>query len=321
VSGDSLADQASCQRDIPYLQKLTTNVVSVNEVDPTKDHSGCMALLDAAGIYVLVDLSNPATGMGINGSIPVWDVMVYESFTSVIDSMQNYSNVLGFFVGNGVITDVANSISSAYVKAAVRDMKSYIQAQAYRSMGIGYASDYDASIISDLEAYLNCGDRASSIDFLGLNVFSWCGDSSYAESGYSVLTASLSNYSVPVFFSQYGCNIEGGGAAGRQFTEVAALYGPQMAVVFSGGIVYEYNEYANDYGKTVILPLSTVTANSPRNRSRLSFRQCRLNSSGLQRLLHTNGCSFPVIHCIQCLHSFQYSCCIMSYDRFYLAGI
>lgn len=176
MTSDPLTDQAGCQRDIPSLQNLTTNVVRVIGVDPTKDHSGCMALLDAAGIYVLADLSNPSLGIGIDRDIPTWNVGTYKSFTSVIDSMQSYSNVLGFFASSRVMTNVMNSNSAAYVKAAVRDMKSYIQAQAYRSMGIGYASDGIGSIRVDLEAYLNCGDRASSIDFLGLNIYSWCGD-------------------------------------------------------------------------------------------------------------------------------------------------
>ncbi len=249
---DPLADQAGCQRDIPYLQELGTNVVHVYEIDPTQDHSACMSLLDAAGIYVLVGLSNPSSGIDRNA--PTWSLELYASYTSVIDSMQNYTNVLGFFAGNEVINSVNTSNSAAFVKAAVRDMKSYIQAQGYRSMGIGYATGDDATILGNLEDYFNCGDSASSVDFLGLNIYSWCGNSSFTESGYSELTDSLSNYSLPVFFSEYGCNTASGGAAGRIFTEVQALYSSQMTGVFSGGIVYEYFEESNDYGKRVILP-------------------------------------------------------------------
>jgi len=273
-----------------------------------------MSLLDAAGIYVLVDLPE------INRDAPTWNLEVYASYTSAIDSMQNYTNVLGFFAGNEVINSVNTSNSAAFVKAVVRDMKSYIQAQGYRSMGIGYATNDDITILSNSEDYFNCGDSASSIDFLGLNIYSWCGNSSYTESGYSELTDSLSNYSLPVFFSEYGC-VTVGGAAGRTFTEVQALYSSQMTGVFSGGIVYEYFEESNDYGKTVILPLSTVTANSFPKRSRDSFWQFRLNSGGLQRLVHANGFGVPVIHCIECLHSYQYSCSVMSYHGFYMAGI
>ncbi|KAF4628550.1 hypothetical protein G7Y89_g9605 [Cudoniella acicularis] len=97
---DPLADQAGCQRDIPYLQALRTNVVHVYAVDSTQDHSACMSLLDAAGIYVLVDLPTPSAE--IDRAAPTWTWGLYTSYASVIDSVQNFTNVLGFFVGNEV---------------------------------------------------------------------------------------------------------------------------------------------------------------------------------------------------------------------------
>lgn len=249
MTSDPLADGPGCQRDIPFLQKLKTNVVRVYEIDPTQDHSVCMDALDAAGIYVLVDLSN--SSVSIKQDAPNWNLELYTLYASVIDSMQTYDNVLGFFAGDDVIANATSSNSAAFVKAAVRDMKSYILAQGYRTMGIGYAADDDPSTLSNVEDYLNCGDSASSIDFLGLNIYTWCGDSSYTESGYSDLTKSLLNYSLPVFFAEYGCNTAGGGAA-RKFTEVQTLYGTDMTGVFSGGIVFEYFEDTSDFGKTII---------------------------------------------------------------------
>jgi hypothetical protein len=212
-----------------------------------------MELLDSAGIYVLVDLSTPA--LSIERDSPVWDSELYASYTAAVDSMQSYTNVLGFFVGNEVITNATNSNSAAYVKAAARDMKSYIKARGYRSISIGYASEDAASILGSVQDYFNCGDSAASVDFLGLNVYTWCGDSSYTESGYSELTDSLSSYSVPVFIAEYGCNTPGGADA-RKFSEVQAIYGPSMTGVFSGGIVWEYFEEDNDYGKIFILLFS-----------------------------------------------------------------
>ena len=108
--------------------------------------------------------------------------------------------------------------ASAFVKAAVRDMKAYIASKNYRAMGIGYAADDDATVRLNVANYFNCGDPADGIDFWGYNIYSWCGDSSYVQSGYIDRVAEFANYSVPVFFAEYGCNTQGGGAAGRKFT-------------------------------------------------------------------------------------------------------
>jgi hypothetical protein len=171
-------------------------MVHVYAIDSTQDRSACMGLLDSAGLYVLVDLSTP--GVGIDRDDPLWNSALHASYTAAVDSMQSYTNVVGFFVGNEVPTNATKSNSAAFVKAAVRVMKSCIQAKGYRSIGICYASADDASIPGDLEDYLSCGDSAAPIDFLGLNICSWCGNSLYTESGYSELTNSLLKLSASI---------------------------------------------------------------------------------------------------------------------------
>ena len=205
-----------------------------------------MSQLAAAGIYLILDLSNPSES--INRDSPSWTTDLFASYAAVVDSMANYTNVLGFFAGNEVSNTVNTTAASAFVKAAVRDMKAYIQTKGYRTIGVGYATNDDATIRENLADYFNCGDQSDAIDFWGYNIYSWCGDSNYIESGYNERVAEFSNYSVPAFFAEYGCNT----VEPRTFTEVQALYGPNMTGVFSGGIVYMYFQEVNDYGEFLI---------------------------------------------------------------------
>lgn len=240
---DPIADDSHCERDIPYLQQLGTNLIRVYAVDPAQGHDKCMKALADAGIYVLADLSAP--GQSIIRDSPSWNDDLYARYASVIDAMAGYSNTFGFFAGNEVTNNDTNTDASAFVKAAVRDMKSYIKQKNYRTMGVGYATSDDAGIRQLVAQYFDCGDnRDNAIDFWGYNIYSWCGDSSFQESGYDQRTAEFESYNVPVFFAEYGC-IE---VTPRKFTEVQALYGDQMTPVWSGGIVYMYFQEGNNYG-------------------------------------------------------------------------
>ena len=219
-----------------------TNVIRVYAIDPTKDHSECMNLLANAGIYVISDLSSP--GQSINSDQPEWNLDLFSRYTSVVDALQNYTNVMGFFAGNEVSNQPNRTAAAAFVKAAVRDTKAYIAAKKYRTIGVGYATADVSQIRVQLADYLNCGDSSTSIDFWGYNIYSWCGDSTYQASGYEARTQEFSNYSVPSFFAEYGCNTQGT----RTFQEVGTLYGNAMSQVFSGGIVYMYFQETNNFG-------------------------------------------------------------------------
>ena len=191
---DPLANATVCARDVPLLQQLRTNTIRTYAIDPTLDHSDCMQMLTEAGIYVVSDLGEP--GNSINRDTPEWNAEVYARYTAVVDSLANYTNVLGFFAGNEVTNAANNTGASAFVKAAVRDIKAYIRQRNYREIGVGYASNDDDQR-TELANYFNCGPASDSIDFWGYNIYSWCGESSYKDSKYEERTKEFSTYNVP----------------------------------------------------------------------------------------------------------------------------
>ena len=69
-------------------------------------------------------------------------------------------------------------------------------------------------------------------------------EATFEGTDYDELVQFFGNTTIPVFFSEHGCN----DPAPRVFNEVGALYGPQMRGVLSGGIIYEYVQEENNYG-------------------------------------------------------------------------
>lgn len=161
-----------------------------------------------------------------------------------MDEFHQYDNVAGFFIGNEAITTSNGSVTSPYIKAAARDMKAYRDKKGYRNIPIGYSAADIASLRPMLQDYLSCGNNASErVDFFALNAYSWCGDSSYQQSGYDNLEKNAKDLPVPIFMSETGCNT----VRPRDFKDQEALFG-EMADVWSGSIIYEWIEEQNNYG-------------------------------------------------------------------------
>ena len=205
-----------------------------------------MNLAQQYGIYLIADLSAPVVGQSINRDSPVWNTEIYARYTAVVDSLSKYTNVIGFFAGNEVANSPINTDSMPFVKAAVRDMKTYISSKNLgRSLYVGYATSDDQYTRNNIENYLNCGDTADTIDFLGYNIYEWCKSSdTFQTSGYQARTQDLAGYTVPAFFAEYGCNTN----PPRLFADTLALYSSEMTDVWSGGLVYQYFQGGNNYG-------------------------------------------------------------------------
>lgn len=245
AAADPLSDADGCSRDLEYFQGLGINAIRVYTVDNSADHSKCMNMLQNAGIYVILDVNTPKNSINRADPAPSYNAAYLQSVFATIDAFKNYPNVLGFFAANEVINSENTTNAAPYVKAVIRDMKTYIQAQSPRSIPVGYSAADIAVNRWEQMQYFNCGDDENArLDMFGMNDYSWCGDSSFVQSGWSANVQQYSSYSVPLFLSEFGCNL----VTPREFTEVKALYNTEMTSVYSGGLVYEYSQEASNYG-------------------------------------------------------------------------
>lgn len=249
---DPLSDGNVCLRDAALMQQLGVNAIRVYNVDPDLNHDMCASIFNAVGIYMLIDVNSPLAGQSIDRGAPwtTYDASYLNRTFAVVEAFKSYPNTLLYFSGNEVINDEPSSqVVPPYMRAVTRDLKNYIAKNSDRTIPVGYSAADVRDILLDTWNYLQCtttGDTSdpSRVDLFALNSYSWCGKSSFQTSGYDVLVSDFSNTSVPVFFSEYGCNVP----APRVFTEVPVIYGPLMTPVLSGGLVYEYSEETSDYG-------------------------------------------------------------------------
>ncbi|KAM0809181.1 putative 1,3-beta-glucanosyltransferase [Seiridium cardinale] len=239
---DTLTDTSQCQIDAGLMKTLGINTVRVYFVEGGNDHDGCMQAFATQGIYVWLDLMTPL--LAINRVDPDYTIEMYTNWTAKVDAFAKYDNLLAMTVGNEVITEEANTTAAApYVKAAIRDIKAFRDARGYREIPVAYTADDVQSIRLMQAEYFACGDTSATVDMYGMNVYSWCGNSSYYISGFDKLYEEFESMNIPVLFSETGCKTDG-----RDFSDVATMLGPVFQAVFSGSVVYQWAMMANGYG-------------------------------------------------------------------------
>jgi len=214
-----------------------------------------MAALSNAGIYLALDVNTPKYSIDRGTPAPSYNAVYLQSIFATMDAFANYSNTLLFFSGNEVINDNTTTDCAPYVKAVTRDMKSYRTSRGMRQIPVGYSAADVTSNRYEMAEYMNCGTDDQRSDFFAFNDYSWCDPNTFQGSGWAAKVQLYSNYSIPLFLSEYGC------IPNRQFQEVSALYNSEMTSVYSGGLVYEYSEEGNGYG-LVNINGNTVTETS-----------------------------------------------------------
>ncbi|KAI0762691.1 Glucanosyltransferase-domain-containing protein [Fomes fomentarius] len=256
---DPLTDSAACKRDIPSLQKLGVNAIRVYSVDSSKNHDDCMSALSSAGIYTIIDLALPVNG-SIDRLSPSWTTNLLDLYLGTINAFNKYDNVLAYNIGNEVIVGPDGTTAAAFIKAAARDVRAYLDSISSSAL-VGYAAiDGDDNWVLPLAEYLACdptnaNSGASSIDLFGLNNYEWCGDDT--PSAYNGKNGDFAGYSIPAYFSEFGCVKQ----PPRLWTEVGTIFSEPMSDIWSGAVAFSYFPAQSNDGQFGVVTVNgdTVT--------------------------------------------------------------
>lgn len=213
-----------------------------------------MAIFNYAGIYMVLDVNSPLPNDSINQADPApsYNEVYLNRTFAILDAFREWPNLLGFFSANELINNNATVNTAPYIRAVTRDLKQYMQARGGRQVPVGYSAADVRPTLEGQSNYVQCtigGTTQSDYinggrsDFFGLNSYSWCGDATFQSSTYDQLASLFANTTIPVFFSEFGCNA----VTPRTFTEIATLYSSQMTT-WSGGLVYEWTQEPNNFG-------------------------------------------------------------------------
>jgi hypothetical protein len=195
---DPIADEDQCKRDVVEFKKLGINTIRVYTVDNTANHDACMSALDAAGIYLVLDVNTPKYSLNRAEPEISYNDIYLQSVFATIDAFAKYSNVLAFFSGNEVINDGSSTSCAPYVKAVTRDIREYIKSRKYRQIPVGYSAADVSENRKQMADYMNCGSDDVRSDFFAFNDYSWCAPSSFKTSGWDQKVKNFTDYSIPL---------------------------------------------------------------------------------------------------------------------------
>ena len=203
------------------------------------DHSGCLKLLQESGIYVLGRLYESPYFRNNGQTWFEFDYNLFDRYKAIVDSLQNYSNILGLYMSFD--DDRVESFSTLpYKKALTRDIKAYIKSKRYRTIPIG-AFVQKHGMSTSIAQFWGCGNGEITADFLlvqateesdTLGGDTWCTNSS---ADYSELIDRYRSFQVPLVFN-YGCNQ----SLPHGYEELQQIYSDDVIKVFSGVIISEW---------------------------------------------------------------------------------
>ena len=255
---DPLADPAICRRDLEKFKALGINSVRVYSTDNSLDHKECMDAYAAAGIYLMFDVNNPKYSINRENWAPSYNEVYLQSVFATIDEFARFDNTMAFFSGNEVLHDnVTLTPGARFVKAVTRDMRGYLTRRGYRQIPVGYSAADVSENRMQLAQYFNCGTDDERSDFFAFNDYSWC-SSDFKTAAWDVKVRNFTNYGLPIFLSEYGCNKNV-----RNFGEIQALMSADMTSVYSGGLMYEYTVEAAGYGIVKVNPDGSLQEMQP----------------------------------------------------------
>jgi len=249
------------ERDIPQFQALGVNAIRLYSVDPDQDHSAFMCALNAAGIYVLVELASgkqPNCAILSDEAPACYPNRLKTRGEKIMREFQKYSNTLAFSAGNEVNHFVPlgkpPEWNAPCLKKFVRDMRAYSQrCEHMRHVPVGLImadSDRDENTL-----YYNCqegdDDELDHAEWYGINTYVYCNgnDTSLEEAkGFKKLSESFEsyNYSIPVLLTEFGCLSKTFPTVDeyqnqRSFNQAKWLGLPQVENDFAGGFAFEYS--------------------------------------------------------------------------------
>ncbi|KAF2006639.1 carbohydrate-binding module family 43 protein [Amniculicola lignicola CBS 123094] len=248
---DLLADAQLCARDVRVLKKLGINLITIDQLDPVRNHTECMNTLADAGIYVLMHLHNDDL---LRYNDTRWPATLLATYVSIVDALAPYDNTFGFYFG---LLTGERFQGDAYpmLKAGVRDLKAHMSEKNYRDMPMGYEQifrvkesgeeDFTMNKFFPEAEFLTCGEE--KVDFMGVtypkfnNRPNGCEKESLDGTELLQTMADDAGYP-PVFVSKYGCLIDAKDDKKdkRNFTMVDALYNETQVKAVQGGVALQF---------------------------------------------------------------------------------